>query len=196
LPRLAWQTALKALAGFLAGLIVYTFLSGAYGAMVAKLTEAAIHIGERPDVTRLVPEGDYVSIDRRDFDPRSKRPSVPVSDLTFNFLILTALFAADARTFSDRNIAGFAIACVAIIPFHAFALLTEVMTIYTAKLGPWSMNHYGPTSRMFWSVANHAYRLVLMYAIAFGLWWGLRPRGEAVVAKRSRAKTQRRGRSR
>jgi hypothetical protein len=116
-------------------------------------------------------------VDRSDFDPRSKRPAISIRDLTFNFVLLTALFAAGKRPFSDRNMAGFLIAAVILGLTHVFGVVAEVMSIYVAKLGVWSTVHYGPFARNFWGVANHFYRLVLMYAIAFALWWIFRADG-------------------
>ena len=50
------------------------------------------------------------------------------------------------------------------------ALIVTVKNIYASQLGPWSRVHYGVVERNLWGVTNHFYRLVLMYAIAFGLW--------------------------
>ncbi len=53
----------------------------------------------------------------------------------------------------------------------------------------WSKVHYSDFERNFWGVANHFYRLVLMYAIAFALWWIFRDKGvekEPVAKKKKR----------
>ena len=53
--------------------------------------------------------------------------------------------------------------------------------------------HYGDFARNFWGVASHFYRLVLMYAIAFALWWIFRdPAVEAPASagKRPSRKTR------
>ncbi|HYM59689.1 MAG TPA: exosortase H-associated membrane protein [Thermoanaerobaculia bacterium] len=183
MPRIDWRTALKAVIGFAVGLAAWTMLSTTYDSMLASVTEATIRLFERPQVTRLNPDGEYISIDRQDFDPRSKHPEIPASDLTFNLILLTALFAAEKRTFSDRNMIRFALALLVLSLTHVFGVVTEVMSIYVARLGPWSEANYGPIARNFWGVANHFYRLVLMYAIAFGLWWGFRPKGDAESEK-------------
>lgn len=171
-----WRVALKALGGFVAGLAMWALLSPIYDRVIASGAETTMRMFERPAVTRLRPASDnYVTIDRSDFDPRSKRPAISIRDLTFNFLLLTALFAASKKTFSDRNIGGFIVAAVLLALTHILGTIAEVMSIYVAKLGPWSRATYGDVARNFWGVASHAYRLVLMYAIAFALWWALRP---------------------
>jgi hypothetical protein len=192
LPRLEWRTALKALAGFFVGLAAWVFLTPAYDRVIAAGAQAVMRTFESPKVTRLRPaEDNYVTVDRADFDPRSKRPAIPLRDLTFNIALLTALFAASKRTFSDRNIGGFLLALVLLALTHIFGAIAEVMAIYVAKLGMWSTVHYSGFERNVWGVLNHFYRLVLMYAFAFAFWWIFRDSAtEAAPAasKKSRKK--------
>ena len=185
------RAALRAIAGFLAGLAIWTFASPLYDRFLAAAAEAAMRAVERPQITRLNAQGSLVSVDRIDFSPTSKHPAIPVDDLTFNFLLVTALFAATPRPFSDRNIGGFLVACVVLAITHVFGLIAEVMSIYVLELGAWSYAHYSDWSRNFWGVVNHAYRLVLMYAFAFGVWFALRPTGEQRAASSKRAPARR-----
>ena len=172
MPPLAWRTALKALAGFAAGLAVYVLLTPLYDTFIAAGAEKVLHAFENPNVTQLRREPDgYVTVDRTDFDPRSKRPGIALRDLTFNFVLMTALFAVSKRPFSDRNIGGFVLASLILAATHVLGAVVEVMSIYALQLGMWSQMHYSTFERNFWGAANHFYRLVLMYAIAFALWW-------------------------
>ncbi len=175
MPRLDWRLAVKALAGFVAGVALWLMFSPLYDRVVAAGAQALIRAFEEPKVTRLrlAPDG-FTTVDRADFDPRSKRPAIPVRDLTFNVVLLIALFATSPRVFSDRNIGGLLVAAAALALTHILGVVSEVMSIYVAKLGMWSTVHYSAFDRQFWGVANHFYRLVLMYAIAFALWWVLR----------------------
>lgn len=182
--RLDWRAALRALAGFLAGLALWSMLSPLYDRVIAAGAEAVLRAFERPAVTRLDPGERDVVVDRSDFDPRSRRPGIPLDDLTFNVILLTTLFAAERRPFSDRNVRGFVLAGLVLAVTHVFGLITEVMSIYVLKLGLWSRVHYGDVTRNVWTAANHFYRLVLMYAIAFALWWIFRDaRPETAAAK-------------
>ena len=187
MPPLAWRTALRALAGFAAGLAIYVLITPLYDRGLAAVTEKTLNAFERPDVTRLHRAADgNVTVDRRDFDPRSKRPGIPLRDLTFNFVLLCALFAANERPVSDRNIGGFLAASAVLSLTHVVGAVTEVMSIYALKLGMWSQIHYSAFERNFWGAANHFYRLVLMYAIAFALWWIFRPSAAAAAPLRPR----------
>lgn len=188
MPPIELRAALKALAGFLLGLAVWAALSPLYSRWIARGAELTIRAFEKPPVTRLRPMEDdrFVSVDREDFDPRSKRPAVQFRDLTFNFILLAALFAIHPRAISDRNIVGFLLASVVLSLTHVLGAVAEVMSIYVLKLGAWSLVHYSDLERNVWSVASHAYRVVLMYAFAFALWWAFRPGPEAIPAKRTR----------
>ncbi|MEO8378254.1 MAG: exosortase H-associated membrane protein [Acidobacteriota bacterium] len=193
MPRIDWRLALKGLAGFLVGLAIWAFLSPLYDRFVAASAETTLRLFENPSVTRLRPaEDNFVTVDRSDFDPRSKRPAISIRDLTFNIVLLVALFAASKRVFSDRNMAGFAGAAALLVLTHIFGTVVEVMSIYVAKLGMWSTVNYTPFDRNLWGVLNHFYRLVFMYAIAFALWWVFRDPGtQAVPASAAAARKKR-----
>ena len=189
MPRIDWRLALRAFAGFLAGLALWAFLSPLYNRAIAAAAEKTLRLFEKPPVTQLRPAADnYVTVDRSDFDPRSKRPGIALHDLTFNVILLTALFAASKRPFSDRNIGGFLAAAAALALTHILGAVTEVMSIYVAKLGMWSAVHYSNVDRNVWGVLNHFYRLVLMYAIAFALWWVFRDPSSAAPATAKKKK--------
>lgn len=190
--RLDWRIVLKALGGFVTGLVLWTALSPLYTRATAAGAEWLLRSFEKPAVTRLVPvENNYVTVERSDFAPGSKRPGLPVSDLTFNFLLLTALFAATPKIFTDRNVGGFVGASVVMFLTHVLALVANVMSVYTNQLGLWSRVNYGEISRNFWGVVNHSYRLVLMYAVAFGLWWIFRDSRTADGAPAKKKKARR-----
>jgi hypothetical protein len=190
LPRIDWRLVLKGLAGFIAGILIWAFLTPVYDRVIAASAEKLMRTFERPAVTELRPQDDnFTTVDRADFDKRSKqRPAIPIKDLTFNIALLTALFAASKRTFSDRNMGGFLLAVVLLAVTHVLGTVAEVMAIYVAKLGMWSTVHYTDIERNVWGVLNHFYRLVLMYAIAFALWWVFRDPGTAAPAAAKKKK--------
>ena len=191
--RIDWRLALKGFAGFLAGLALWAFLTPVYDKLIAASAEKVMRVFEKPPVTELRPKEDgYVTVDRSDFDRRaSQRPAIPIKDLTFNIALLTALFAASRRTFSDRNMGGFVLAVLCLALTHVLGTVAEVMSIYVAKLGMWSTVHYTNVERNIWGVLNHFYRLVFMYAIAFALWWIFRDPGTTGAAPAPKKKKRR-----
>lgn len=192
MPRIDWRVALKALGGFAVGLAVWVFLTPLYDRAIAAGAEPLLRAFERPKVTHLRPAADHtVTVERADFDPRSPRPGIPVRDLTFNVVLLFALFAASKRVFSDRNIGGFLAALAILALTHILGLYVEVMSIYVAKLGMWSQVHYTSFDRNLWGALNHFYRVVLMYAIAFALWWVFRDPAAAAPPETAKKKKKR-----
>ena len=193
MPRIDWRLALKGFAGFVVGVAIWAFLTPVYDRLIAASAEKLMRAFEKPAVTRLRPQEDHhTTVDREDFDRRSKqRPAIPIRDLTFNVALLTALFAASRRTFSDRNIGGFVLAALCLSLTHVLGTVAEVMSIYVSKLGMWSTVHYSSVERNVWGVLNHFYRLVLMYAIAFALWWIFRDPGTAAPAAAPKKKKRR-----
>lgn len=194
MPRIDWRLVLKGFAGFVVGVALWAFLTPVYDRVIAASSEKLLRAFEKPPVTRLRPQEDnHTTVDREDFDRRStRRPAIPIRDLTFNIALLTALFAASRRTFSDRNMGGFVLAVLLLAVTHVLGTVTEVMSIYVAKLGMWSTVHFSAFERNLWGVLNHFYRLVLMYAIAFALWWIFRDPGTAAPAAAGAKKKKRR----
>ncbi|HEY0158576.1 MAG TPA: exosortase H-associated membrane protein [Thermoanaerobaculia bacterium] len=175
------------MAGFAAGVAIWMLLSPLYDRAIAAGAQGVLRAFENPRVTRLrVAEDKLTTVDRSDFDPRSKRPAISIGDLTFNFVLLMALFAASPRVFSDRNIGGFLAASATLALTHILGVIIRVRSIYVAQLGMWSTVNYTSFDRNFWGAADHFYRLVLMYAIAFALWWVFRDPATAAPAKKKR----------
>ena len=182
--RLDKKAALRATLGFLVALGVWAALAQPYDVLLAKSATFVMRLFESPSVTMLTNDGPMLVVNRSDFDRRSKAPAISGDDITFNVIILVALFALEQRPMRDRNIRGLLLALVILFGAHVAAVISEVMSIYVEKLGPWSYNHYGDFARNAWGVAWASYRTVLMYAIPFGLWWAFRaPEIEASAAK-------------
>jgi hypothetical protein len=175
LPRGGWRTAAKVTAGFFAGLALWLALSDPYAKVIAAAVQPILRLSESPPVTRLRAEGPRIIVDRSDFPVRSARPNLPLHDQTFNIILLTALFASNTPLFSNRNVAAFLIALLLLFLTHVLGFVAAVKSVYALQLGAWSEAHYGPVWRNFWAGTSHFYRLVGMYAIAFLLWWALRP---------------------
>lgn len=182
----AWKQVLKALAGFALGLALWLGFSESYRSAVLVPAEAILNLSESPDITELMAgEGAGVLVNRADFPPQSPRPVIPLIDLTFNVILLFALFAISKPTFSNANVAGLGISLLVLWLTHVAALIIRIKKIYALQLGAWSEVHYGAFARNMWGSLDHFYRIVGIYAVAFVLWWIFR--GEN-WPKRSRRK--------
>jgi hypothetical protein len=167
------RLALRAGAGFLAGLLLWTAAFPAYGRLLAEAAEPVLRLLERPAATRLYAEERRLVIDRADFASRSERPSLPVDDLTFNIILFLTLSATRRRLFRDRGLLFFLAALGILGVTHVAAVVVAVKAFYATQLGAWSAAWYGPVSRTFWAGAAHFYRLAGCWAIAFVLFWTL-----------------------
>jgi hypothetical protein len=194
LLRPSWQTVAKGILGFLAGLAIWWGLTPAWDVAMARAAQPLIRTFEDPAVTRLRPSGREIIIDRQDFPPRSAHPGLPADDLTFNFILLTTLFAANRRAWSTENVWRFLLAAAILYVIHVAAFIAAVESLYALQLGPWSLAHYGPLARNFWGGSSHFYRIIGIYASAFLLWWLLRPHDEAAAVAGPRRKTRKRSR--
>ncbi|MDX1583082.1 MAG: hypothetical protein R3338_05705 [Thermoanaerobaculia bacterium] len=189
-PRLAWKQVLKALGGFAAGVALWAGFSPFYRQALVPPAELILHLTEPTNVTELLEnEGGGIIVNRSDFPPESPRPGVATRDLTFNVVLLCALFALSRKTFSNSNVAGFGLAMIVLWLTHILAVVVRVKKIYAFQLGEWSMVHYGDLSRNVWGSLDHFYRVIGMFAVAFVLWWFLR--GENWPLRRSRARSKR-----
>jgi hypothetical protein len=163
--------AVRAIAGLLLGILLWWGFSPPYTEVLAALAEPIVRALERSPVTRLRPMGGEIIISRADFRPGTSRPVISAAHLTANIILLTALFAANAKPLALRNVAGFAQAALILVLIHILAVVVNVQSIYAWDLGEWSARNYGIVARTFWEGAMHFYTLAGSFGSAFLLWW-------------------------
>ena len=168
---------LRGMIGFLIGLAVWGGLSVPYTRLLASLSQIVLRLDERPPVTTITAHGTLMMVDRSDFpsSPSAMRFGVESTDITFNLILLTTLFAASSRALSDRNVLGFAGAAAALVLVHVAAVVSFVKAYYSEGFGTWSASHFGFVARHFWGAAPYFYSVVGVYGFAIALWWLFRP---------------------
>jgi hypothetical protein len=169
-----WLNLAKGAAGFILGIVFWWALSAPYARLLASLCEPLIRAAERPPVTRLIANGTELTIDRDDFPRASPRPDLLLMDLTANIILLTTLFSVTRKPLGDRNVPRLLLASLALVLVHIAAVVVNVQSIYALRLGPWSVQHYGPVARNFWGAGAHFYSVVGVFGAPFALWWLLR----------------------
>lgn len=192
--QLNWNTLFKALLGYLLGYAIWSIAHPAWELVLVEPAEVLVRIVESPEVTRLsAGEEKLVVVDRSDFPRRSARPTVDLGDITFNIMLLTALFATAPRPFSDRNLRGVLYAAIVLWAVHLFTLFASVQAIYALQLGAWSEARYGAIARNFWGGYRHFYVILGVFAFPIAAWWAFRdtqegnaPGGNSRNKKRSR----------
>ncbi len=170
-----WPNLARGATGFLLGLVFWWALSTPYALVLATLSEPLIRVTERPAVTRLVPKGTELTVERTDFPRTSPRPGLVLMELTSNIILLTTLFAVNRQPLGDQNVKGLLLASLVLVVVHVAAVVANVQSIYALRLGPWSLRNYGAFARNFWGAAAHFYTLIGAFGAAFALWWIFRP---------------------
>jgi len=174
LPSNLWRLVLKGTIGFLIGLAVWGGLSVPYTRLLASLSETVVHLGEHPAITRITPRGTLMIIERRDVprSPSAMQFGVESTDITYNVILLMALFAASRGALTDRNVFRFAAAAVALVIVHVAAVVSFVEAYYVEAVGD---AHSLSIAQHFWERAPYFYSVVGVYGFAIALWWLFRP---------------------
>lgn len=152
------------------GLGLWVALAPIYNPIVATGAEILIQFAEHPNVTSIETLGRDAVIHRAGFDPRSSLPQIAISDLTFNFVVLLALFGFAGFERKGQRDLILLVAFTLLFSGQVLGVVAKIMSIFVLNLGEWSKVHYSPFERNFWATAYHFYRFVGGYAIAFVIW--------------------------
>jgi hypothetical protein len=174
---------LRGAAGFLAGLAFWWAFSVPYNGLLCRSSEWLIRLFERPRATRLHAQAVTMVVDRTDFRRGSPRPIIHTPYLTVNVILLTALFAANPKTFSTANVSRFLIALPLLTAVHIIAVAVKVQSIYARSFGDWSERRYGQLALDLWTSAASFYQVAGGAAAAFVLWWLLAYGAETIRLK-------------
>jgi hypothetical protein len=160
---------LRFLLGLVAGLALWMYATPAYDELLAAMTEPLLRVDAR------FRDADLVAVDTR-MHVRSQRGNfplaiIPASQLTFNTILLTALFASNAAPLGRRNLRAFLLSLLIVLALHPLGLVISIESTYALRLEEYSETHYGDFARNFWLVAEMFWRLVGMFGIAFACWY-------------------------
>jgi hypothetical protein len=97
--------------------------------------------------------------------------TIPGDELTYNVILLFALFAMNPSPLSGRNLRRFAISMLVLLALHPIGLLITVESTYASRVGKWSETQYGNFAANAWLILEMFWRLVGMFGVAFACWW-------------------------
>jgi hypothetical protein len=166
-----WRTFLKRLPVSLviAG-VLWALLRPALGSAVTGLAEVLIRAYEYPRVTRLnVGEG-RVRVERSDFRVGSKIPTLPLTEVHFNTVVLLALFLALERPFSRRRLERLVMGWSVLLLTQTLNLVFHVKTLYAIGLGEWSEAHYSGLAQNLFAYGQYFTDLPGRFAFPFLIW--------------------------
>ena len=166
-PAFLRRLPLALLAGLLLWLIVLRPVSDHAIAFVA---QSLIRAFEVPKVTRLVVEDHRAEIRRADFRSDSKIPTVSLTEIHFNTIVLLTLFFALPRPLSRRQLERLVMAFSALLLTQSLNLVFHVKTLYALGLGEWSRAHYGVIAQNVYGFLRYFFDLPARFSFPFLLW--------------------------
>jgi hypothetical protein len=162
--------ALRFLAGLAIGVWIWWAATPAYNHILAPATQALLHADRRLADAVLVPQERKIFITSATPLPTA---TMPADQLTYNVILLLALFAMNDRPWQFANVRGFAIALVILFVSHCIGLIISTESTYAMRQGAWSDQHYGDAAANFWLTAELVFRIVGMFGVVFASWWAL-----------------------
>jgi hypothetical protein len=165
LPRAA-----RFLAGLAIGIALWWAATPAYNRLLCAATEPLLHLDRRLAAAALVPQGRAVLVTSWTPLPTA---TIPADQLTYNLILLLALFAAEGPPSRAAYARALAIAVAILIAAHCVTLVIAIESTYAARQGAWSELHYGDAAASFWLTAELVMRVVGMFGVVFASWWAL-----------------------
>jgi hypothetical protein len=155
-------------AGFVAATLVWLWLSPFLASGMALATEPLLQLDSRFRDAQLSASESTVSVDA----PHGTFPQTkyPADQLTFNLILLVALFASNKKPWRDRNIIAFAISLAIVLALQPLSLLVTIETYY-ADFTKWGETQYGNVAANVWLILQMFWRLVGMFGVVFVCWW-------------------------
>jgi len=160
--------------GFILGLILGCILwfqaAPAYNLPLAAAAEPLLRLDRRFASAELVADGRAVRVAPRDTTALPPA-SIPADQLTYNIIILLALFASNPHPWRGRNLTALGLSLIPVAVTHVLALLVSIESTYAVRLGAWSEAHYGSFAMNGWLMGELFVRVVGMFGVVFACWW-------------------------
>ncbi len=175
--KAAWQAPyarflLRLPPALLIGMVMWFALRPAIDLAVTGLAQTLIRAFEYPRVTRLVVDDHRAQVRRSDFRTDSQIPTVPLTDITFNTIVLLALYLALPRPLSRRQLERLFMGGCVLYLTQALNLVFHVKTLYTLGLGEWSQQNYSDLARNVFGFLRYFTDLPGRFSFPFLIWLG------------------------
>lgn len=162
--------AVRFAAGLALGVAVWWAAAPAYNRLLAPATQLLVHADRRLESAVLVPQERTIFVTSAKPLPTA---TMPADQLTYNIILLLALFASNERPVRLPNLRASAISLPILFASHCVALLISIESTYAVRQGVWSEQHYGDAAANFWLTAELVFRIVGMFGVVFVAWWAL-----------------------
>jgi hypothetical protein len=162
--------ALRFAAGLALGVCIWWAATPIYNQLLAPSTQLLLHADRRLADAVLVPQERKIFITSSTPLPIA---TMPADQLTYNIILLLALFASNEKPWRLLNLRGLALALVILFVSHCIGLIISIESTYAVRQGAWSEQHYGEAAANFWLTAELVFRIVGMFGVVFASWWAL-----------------------
>jgi hypothetical protein len=156
----------------LLGMLLWLGFRPALDVGVCKLSEILIRAFEYPRVTRLVPTEHRAEVRRSDFRTDSAIPTVPLTEVHFNTILLLALSFALPRPWSRRQLERLLMGWCVLILLQSLNLVFHVKVLYALGLGEWSLQNYSDLARNTFGYLRYFTDLPVKFSAPFLIWLG------------------------
>jgi hypothetical protein len=163
-----WRRAVKFVAGFAGGIWLWSSAAPAYNRLLCIVAQPLLHIDRRFAAATLLTLERMVRVTSSTTLPVA---DIPADLLTYNVILLIALFALNDRALRWKNVRAFLISFVVIAIAHVAGLLIAIESTYAMRMGAWSEQHYSAFTIDFWLASELFYRIVGMFGLAFACWF-------------------------
>ena len=155
----------RLLAGLIAGIAVWTVTLPAYTTALAAFANRAMRADQRFAAADIFARDEMIRIQG------SRSLDVRADQITYNVILLFALFAANRAPVSDRNARRFLLSLAITCAVHFLAVIVWIEASYATLFGAWSEAHYGAVAANVWVALQLMYQVVGMFAVVFLCWW-------------------------
>ncbi len=153
-------------------ILVWLALRPVWDTAVTGLAEILVRSFEYPRVTRLETVDHRAQVFRSDFRSDSSIPTIPLTEIHFNTIVLLALFLALPNRFSRKNLERLVMAWFLLYLTQTLNLFLHVKCIYALNLGEWSQQTYSDFSRNFYGFWRYFTDLPGRFSFPFVFWLG------------------------
>jgi hypothetical protein len=153
-------------------IVVWLLLRPAIDWAVAGLTQTLVRAFEYPRVTRLVVVEHRTEMRRTDLHTESKVPTVSMTEVTFNTIVLLALYLALPRPLSRKQLERLFMGWCVLVLCQSLNLFFHVKTLYATGLGEWSELHYSAVARNIFAFGQYFTDLPGRFSFPYLIWLG------------------------
>ncbi len=153
-----------------AAALIWVLLRPVLDSGVAGTAELLIRAYEVPRVTLVVAREHAAHVTRSDLRAGSRLPSIPLTQVHFNTIVLLALFLALPRPFSRRGLERLFMAWTLLFVIQSLNVFFHVKFTYATALGPWSEQNYSAFARNAYAFLQYFTDLPVRLGAPFVLW--------------------------